>query len=448
MARKLLSRQGGFVHDIGTLVSLSDEPNNIRLLSDRSLYILQNLSEREITFLSRYGEMIGGDFYLPVLAGSSEAGDVESAIDLIRKDLNNMAVEDLLECICEAIGTMAEQSESEGQAAEGTPSDGDVPIGPGEKFPTVQAYLDAKCNAANGIFDTIRGKVQWLQDNNVDLLAGIFGGVTSGLLVAIAISGPVGWAWALVGSVITGLASYLVRFAVNFSDLGDALDDTHDECVQSLFDAANTNLAEAAFIVAVEAGAPPITPVEVGLLNIMLSVELLNQLFDPRSDLISYESPDPYVCSGWSETFDFTIDDQGWENDATGGFPFGTYIPATGWHSVWAEAGSIFDERLSLRREWLTPPASITSIRNIYILAGTCGGGSGAVMATQGGTPDFSVGVAPLPCGLGEWDETAVGSALTPTHMISGMNGASPGEGQTDFILTSVVLTGTGVNPF
>ncbi len=298
MARRLISKVSGFVHDISTVASLSDEQNNIRLLSDRSLYILQNLSGKEVTFLSRYGEILDGGFYLPVVSGSPEHSEVEDAINLVRRDLNDMSVEELLECICASTSALVEQGALEGQAVPGVSSDGDVSVGEGEQFPTQSAYFDAKCSVSNGIFDTILGMVDWLDDNDVDLIAGLFGGVTTGLLVGVAISGPMGWAWLLTGALISGIGGYLIKLAINFSDLSSALSDTHDECVLGLFNASDADIAQDNFIAAVEGGSPTITSVESGLLGLLLVSDMVNQLFSPREDMATYVSPDPVDCGG------------------------------------------------------------------------------------------------------------------------------------------------------
>lgn len=201
-----------------------------------------------------------------------------------------------LSIIAEGIINLAEKSETVEQEIDDPASDGEISVGPGEQFPTLSAYEDAKCNAANGIYDTILESVEWLDDNNVDLLAGIFGGVTSGLLLGLLLAGPVGWAVALVGSVLGAMAGYLVRFAVNFSDLEDAIGEVHEEAVLALYEAQDAIGAESAFITAVEGAVTPVTPVETGLLEIMLSFEMVNNLFLPRSDLADYESPDPIDC--------------------------------------------------------------------------------------------------------------------------------------------------------
>lgn len=321
MARRLISKVGGFVHDIETVASLSDEPNNIRLLSDRSLYILQNLSGEDVTFLSRYGEILTNGFYLPVTAGAPEESDVEGAVDLIRRDLNSMGVEQLLECICAANSALVEAAALAGQAVGDIASNGEVAVGPDEQFPDQASYFDAKCNVANAIFDTILGMVDWLDDNDVDLIAGLFGGVTSGLLVGIAISGPMGWAWALVGSLVAGIAGYMIKLAVNFSDLSAALSDTHDECVLGLFNASDAAAARTNFIDAVEAGTPTITSIESGFLGLLLVSDLINNLFAPRDDIVLYTSPSPVDCgAALLASWTFPTDEEGWtfRDDSSG----------------------------------------------------------------------------------------------------------------------------------
>lgn len=323
MARRLLSRQGGFVHDINTVAALSDEPNNIRLLSDRSLYILQNLSQEEVTFLSRYGTLETGDFYLPVLAGTPDASVVEDAIDLVRRDLNSMAIDELLECICEGLGNLVQLGESEGQDIASPQSDGEVSVGEGEQFPDQESYFDAKCRVSNAIYDTVLGMVAWLQNNNVDLLAGIFGGVTSGLIVGLLGAGPVGWAVVFVGSVVAGMAGYLVRYSLSFTDLEDALEDVHDECVLALYNAADTLTAESEFLTAVENSAVSTTPLERGVIALILTSDVLNQLFNPREDVASYESPDPVDCgSALLQLWSFVASGESWSfrDDSTGSY--------------------------------------------------------------------------------------------------------------------------------
>jgi len=219
----------------------------------------------------------------------------------------------LLECICASTTALVEQEEGAGQVIEAQLSDGQVPVGPNEQFPTQSSYFDAKCNVANGIFDTILEAVTWLDDNNVDLLVGLFGGVTSGLIAGMIGAGPVGWAVIVTSSVIAGIAAFISRNLVSFSDLKAALNDTHTETVLALFNAADTLTAESAFIGEVEAGTPTIGSIESGLLELLLTSDMLNNLFAPRSDVVTYQSSSPVDCGGAIlASWTFPTDAEGW----------------------------------------------------------------------------------------------------------------------------------------
>ena len=329
MVRRRLSRASGFVHDIDMLETLSDEPRNARLLSDRTLYILQNLSLEDVTFLSRYGEPVGGDFYIPVASGEPGAVLVNEAVDSIRRDLNDMSIEELLECICETNQALVAQGAAAGGAIGAIASDGAVETGDGQQFPDQDAYFDAKCNVANAIYDTTLNMVDWLDDNMGDLAGGVFGGITSGLLVGMDLAGPMGWAWSVAGGVLSSVASYIISISINFSDLSAALVDTHDECVLALFNASGTLVAENSFLAAVNAGSPSISVVEERLLRILLQPDLLNNLYFPRSDIVAYASPSPVVCgSGLLQAWTFAASGESWafRDDSTG-----TYSAAGSW---------------------------------------------------------------------------------------------------------------------
>lgn len=383
MARRLLSRAGGFVHDISTVAALSGEPTNLRLLSDRSLYILQNLSLEEVTFLSRYGEMLGGDYYLPVLAGDPEEADVEDAKNLIRRDLNDMAVEDLLECICQAVSILAElgRAASERGGAEGTtsdvpPSDGAVAVGPEEKFPTQEAYYDAKCNAANGIYDTVLGTIDWLDSNNIDLLAGEWGGLTAGLTVALTSVGPIGWGTILVASAVAGMTSLLIRYSLDFEDISDALGEQHDELVKALYNGGNAIQAKDGFLTELDNAATSTTAIERLFVSFMLSNTVLNELFDIGDTVVSYDSPDPVVCGSFLQRWQFTASGEGWafRDDSTG-----TYSATGVWNS-----GS---EAWRIGLVGLGTPTGPSAVGRIYITGL-------AVAVTIGNSVQFDHGAA------------------------------------------------------
>jgi len=216
---------------------------------------------------------------------------------------------------------MIEQEEAGGQEIEGQLSGGQISVGPDEQFPDQSSYFDAKCNVANGIFDTILDAITWLDDNSVDLLIGLFGGVTSGLIAGLIGAGPFGWAVIVTSSVVAGIAAFISRNLVSFSDLKAALIDTQTEAVLALFNSTDTLTAKGGFISEVEAGTPAITSIESGVLELLLTSDMLNNLFSPRSDVVAYESPSPVDCgSALLQLWSFVASGESWSfrDDSTG----------------------------------------------------------------------------------------------------------------------------------
>ncbi len=222
-----------------------------------------------------------------------------------------------LENLRAAIEDFTEQSgqccTSKGQDIESPPSDGEVPVGPDEQFPDQASYFVAKCNAANAIYDTVLATVQWLETNNIDLIAGALGGMTTSLALGLLISGPVGWAVTIAAVTVTSIVTYLISQAINFEDLEDALVDVHAELVLSLFNASNTLTGRDAFITELAASSEPTTATERDLVRLMLSSDLMNLLFSPRQDVGVYQSPSPIDCgTAILASWTFPTDEEGW----------------------------------------------------------------------------------------------------------------------------------------
>ncbi len=200
--------------------------------------------------------------------------------------------------------------------------EGPVSVGPTEQFPTTSAYYDAKCVVANAIYDTILGTIDWLKVNEVDLLVGVFGGVTTGLLIGLALAGPLGWAIGMAGSLIGVIAGFMITYTFDLPDIKDALVEMHTECVEALYAANSASSAEAGFLSAVDDATQPITAVERQLLALLLCGRLLNELFDPREDTVTYVSPDPVECGSTLIVWTFPTDVQSFtfSDDSTGDY--------------------------------------------------------------------------------------------------------------------------------
>jgi len=201
-----------------------------------------------------------------------------------------------------------------------------------DEYQDIDAFFDARCNACNGIYDTILGTVDWLADNNVDWKAGLFGGLTTGLVFALVGAGPAGWAVAASGSIITGLAIWLIRETFDFSDLSTALDDVHDELVAGLYNTSDVPTAKQNFLSILGGATPTPSSAELYLIEILLSGDLLNNILEPRSDLATYQSPDPIDCGAATlQVWPFVATGEGWafRDDSTGSYTaFGVHVPA------------------------------------------------------------------------------------------------------------------------
>jgi len=201
-----------------------------------------------------------------------------------------------------------------------------------DQYPDIETFFDARCNACNGIYDTILGTVDWLADNNVEWKAGLFGGLTTGLVFALLGSGPGGWAIAASGAIITGLAVWLIRETFNFTDLSTAMDDVHDELVAGLYNTSDVPTAKANFLSILGGATPTPSSAELYLVEIMLGGDLLNNILEPRSDLATYQSPDPIDCGAATlQVWPFVATGEGWafRDDSTGSYSAaGVHVPA------------------------------------------------------------------------------------------------------------------------
>lgn len=222
----------------------------------------------------------------------------------------NQTLEDLIDALEACCEEGAGRGVVGGQQIDDPPSDGTVVYGEGEDYPDAESYFNAKCSAANGIYDTIVGTVDWLRDNNVDLKAGVLGSITTALILALTLAGPVGWAMQLSGVVITVLAGFIVKSVIDFIDMLDGLDDVHEELVLALYNASSAETARDNFLTIFNGATPSPSTIELTLTRLLLPGSVLNQLFTPRPDVGSYESPDPIDCGAsllavWSWPADY-----------------------------------------------------------------------------------------------------------------------------------------------
>src|SRR3989304_3660982 len=63
---RLWRSDGNSIHDLSHISSLSDVPGIVLYVSERSLYVLQNLVAAEASFAARYATTISAAGYVPV----------------------------------------------------------------------------------------------------------------------------------------------------------------------------------------------------------------------------------------------------------------------------------------------------------------------------------------------------------------------------------------------
>lgn len=338
MTLRLYSTAQGFVHDILTIADLSEEPCNLRFLSDRSLYILQNLSSEDITFLSRYGTPQNENQYLPVLPDTPDAETVGEAVDLIRRDLTqDMACNDIVIAI-NALATQISNSScgcpiGQGEDTTDTEQGGDVPPSIGDiVYEEPSAITDRKCMASNALHATIVEVFTRLEEYGVDNM-GILGltlavSVITGI-IASTVTTPIG---GLIVGVAGGLAIFGARLigvsVFSIEDILTVLDDQEEELVCALFQQTTSEGAKDAYLAELENAG--LTAVEVALVGLMLTNSALAILFfDTPETAIFWETYTPPIdCSACTPAFgQWMISPSGFKGlVSVGGVPLGTGI--------------------------------------------------------------------------------------------------------------------------
>ncbi|MCK5014678.1 MAG: hypothetical protein KAS66_12760 [Candidatus Omnitrophica bacterium] len=223
----------------------------------------------------------------------------------------NQSISDLTTALNAATLGLAECCQLKGGVVNPSESDGDIQTGPDEQFPDQESYFNAKCSASNGIYDTVRGLIDWLHDNNAEMIIGSFGGITAAISLGLLFAGPVGWAAIAAETTLVGLSSWAFSTLFDFDDMQDAFDDVKDELVMSLYNASDSVVARTSFLAVLDTATPALTTAEKRLVQYTLSSAVLNQLFSPRADVAVYTSPSPTDCGVTLALWTFPTDEEG-----------------------------------------------------------------------------------------------------------------------------------------
>jgi hypothetical protein len=238
MGFRTYSSPRGSIHDVAIMTTLGTDPSRVLIVSETTLYMLQNLAALDIGFMSRYAKQRLDEGYMSVEIWDDEHAFVLDAIDRFQVEVFDMAcsIQEGLESIANSLALLADRPVSSGGCGSIVNEvplasclvnvDNDMMTGPDEEevvvgvgdppagFDDWPEYMLYKCSAAHFVWRFV--------DRLFDVGEG-FAGLQ--LVSAIAVPMLAGWAGILpasltpVGFVIL-LASMLAIAALSIYALG------------------------------------------------------------------------------------------------------------------------------------------------------------------------------------------------------------------------------------
>ena len=283
---------------------------NVRVMSDKALYILHNLANMDVGFLARYGVILSGGLYEPVRPGTSEAGEVENAQFIVTRELQDMALEATLDRMAVALERLASQGTTtcgctvgEGpESSEGTEG-GQPPTPVGDIVYTEPdpATVDRKCKTANALWEAMEGTIAEL--NRVDVVSTIVYGLTFviGVVTAaigVAVAAVVGGLMVATAGSISVLAARLMAGGVDLGALEAALNTRRDNIICAMFEATSASEARDDIIAILEG--EPLNANTIDAFSLLLNNTFLNVLWFDTEGLAAHLDGQTiyYDCSG------------------------------------------------------------------------------------------------------------------------------------------------------
>lgn len=309
MATRNLSRAKGFVHSLDHLSALSDDCNLV-ILTDRALYVLQNLAAMDATFASRYGHIVDGDQYIPlVLDGGSDEQIYQNTIYEVQGGLSMGCLDELTSALVGIRDAIAEQGNACCASIEITtgqyPQIGEGVYGPGDPPPPgweeTNPELSQKCDMANWYWQEFRETVVAIRESGaIGLLVASFGAglaillgyweiVLSSLWIAI-ITGEIG-SLADIGALLLGAGN------ADIDAVTDALDSDRQGFVCALY-GAETNV-DAGNRLNDWSDDNGLNGIQSAIVRVILSPWVMVGLFDPTEAQLSeaFETPNKLPCA-------------------------------------------------------------------------------------------------------------------------------------------------------
>lgn len=288
----------GSLFDVARLKELAGDNCNLLAVSDRTLYSLERFARNEVNWLSRYVESyVGENDYVPVDLSSPDVDFVQNVARLFRLEVSDMScdlvaainsltvvVQGLSQVGCDNCGSQIDP-----------PGASVPPIGPGEDFPTIDAFETYKCRGANWLSDGVEDVFAKLQEYDVGFWASTTVALASSLVAAILTTTLIGGPFTLVaGAVIAFVTALIVGATISLADIETALIANRADLICALFngtdaDGSKTNY-EAELVTA------GLNVAEVALVMILLNSEVMNNLYEFNATVNSH--PITTSCDG------------------------------------------------------------------------------------------------------------------------------------------------------
>lgn len=338
--RRILKASGA-LFDVAALEGIPSDDCHILVVSGRTLYLMEHFARNEVNWLARYAEEFVNElWYRPVDLDSAKVEFVQRTAQDYRVEVNDLNCEAIIGAIdnlAAQIGliNVALQGQAGGCGCDGGVLDpgeldiDDVPIGPGEQFENFGEYQTAKCRVANVILDKVISNVRLMDSYNVDAGFGSLLGVTTGLITAALLAGPVGWVVAISIGAVSGIITVWATLAApDLGDLDTALASNQDDLICALFEAQSAEAAKTAFLAVLDGAS--VSAALQSIVGFMLYFGVLNELFSPTgtyaqgTDYLNddYDPTDCAECGPSCTTF-YSFDEsaESWEftDQSTGG---------------------------------------------------------------------------------------------------------------------------------
>lgn len=294
--KQLLTAVRGFVHSIEEISGLSGNRTNARVLSDKSLYVLQNLANYDAGFVSRYGTIEDGEVYIPIEDNGTNFEEFTNTVYAVRRDLSDMSFEESLTCICAQLSNIAATMSSNascgctvgegadtGEGEEG----GSVPDPIGSIVFEEPAVVDErKCKAANSIHETIRNAFNDLDAYPIETWSSYGLVFAIGIITAVlaALAAPI---VALLIGVAGAVSIFAAKVIISGVDLGDIvaeLDSKITELVCLLYNSTNAGAARSGYLALLTG----LSATEVELVSLLMTNGLMDLLYFDTAESAVY----------------------------------------------------------------------------------------------------------------------------------------------------------------